>query len=421
MEEILKKYKENFPELLIEAKDYHYKFLDGREESGTYYIITGFEGNKDIQLRFDSQEEANRVYELAEKKPYIFPDFLAVRCGDVIEVLLTSITFRMNFRNAENDEGSYTKFLELSLPYYKNDLLIEFEEGQNEENTLPKILEFVRGGGRYSRRRSTILKIHNYKKPTSEGVVNDVRNIINSVLFDVECSYDLAFETVNIEGLLRSPIRRHRKRNELPNEPINLVYKKYIPELIQYFHTAEKVDFLPFKYITYYHILEYFSDKSAYKVVSDEVKKLLLKPDFHTKTNHYINQAVNIFKKENEKHTTDKIKIERVLNQFVNRQELKETLSDYEIIGHFEKELILDCSKPLVLPAIDFDKEQNFYNNLTKRIYSLRCSIVHSNPDFDESKAIPFSPTPNNIEILRYEMEMIAEIARNIIIESKGE
>lgn len=421
MEEILKKYKENLPELTVEAKDYHYKFVDDREESGTHYFVTGFDGNADIQLKFESEEGGNELYELAEKKPYIFPDFLAVRCNDVIEVLLTNVSFRTSIRNVENDEDSFTKFLELSLPYYKNDLLIEFEVGQNQSNTLPKLLNFIRGGGRYSRRRTTILKIHNYKKPTSEGLVNDVRNILNSVLFDIEFSYEMAFETVNVEGLLRRGFRRRKKRNELPSEPINLVYKKYIPELIQYFHTAEKVDFLPFKFITYYHILEYFSDKCAYKVVSDEVRKLLLKPDFHIKTNHYINQAVNIFKKENEKHTTDKIKIERVLKQFVNREDLKESLSDYDILEHFEKELTLECTKPLKLPAIDFSKDANFFTNLTKRIYSLRCSIVHSNPDFDGSKAIPFTPTPNNIEVLRNEMEMISEIARNIIIESKEE
>lgn len=421
MEEILKKYKENLPHLTIETKDYHYKFLDEREESGTHYFVTGFDGNEDIQLRFETEEEAEELYQLAEKKPQIFPDFLAVRCNDVIEVLLTTVSFRTSLRSVESDEESFTKFLEISVPYYKNDLLIEFEVGENEENTLPKLLRFIRGGGRYSRRRTTILKIHNFKKPTSEGIINDVRNIINSVLFDIEFSYEMAFETVNVEGLLRRGIRRRRKRNELPSEPINLVFKKYIPELIQYFHTAEKVDFIPFKYITYYHILEYFSDKSAYKVVSDEVRKLLLKPDFHIKTNQYINQAVNIFKKENEKHTTDKIKIERVLKQFVKREELKESLTDYDVIEHFEKELTLDCTKPLKLPAIDFSKDANFFTNLTKRIYSLRCSIVHSNPDFDESKAIPFIPTPKNLEMLRNEMEMIAEISRNIIIESKEE
>ena len=421
MEEILKKYKEHFPKLTIEPKDYHHKYTDGSENSGTLYYINGFNGNPNLQLYFETEEEANNLYALAEKEPYVFSDFLAIKCEDVIEVLLTTISFRTSLRNLENDEDSFTKFLELKLPYYKNDLKIEFEVGQNEDNTLPKLLSFVSGGRRYSRRRATILKIHNYKKPSSEGIVNDVRNILNSVLFDIEYTYELAFETVNIEGLLRRGFRRRRKRNELPTESIDLVYKKYIPELIQYFHTAEKVDFLPFKYITHYHILEYFSDKSAYRVVAEEVKRLLLKPDFHTKTNNYINQAINIFKKENEKHTTDKIKIERVLKQFVKREELKDILTENEIIDHFNTELILDCVKPLKLPAIDFEKDANFYGNLTKRIYALRCSIVHSNPDFDESKAIPFLPNPKNIEILRLEIEMIAKIARNIIIESKEE
>lgn len=421
MEEILKKFKDNFPELAIEAKDYHYKFLDEREESGTFYFVTGFDGNSEIQLKFETPEEAEKLYAFAELRPFIFQDFLAVRCNNIIEVLLTNVSFRTSLRSIENDEDSFTKFLELNLPYYKNDLKVEFEVGENEANTLPKLLPLIRGGGRYSRRRTTVLKIQNYKKPSSEGLITDIRNIINSVLFDIEFSYELAFETVNIEGLLRRGIRKRRKKNDLPNEPINLVYKKYIPELIQYFHTAEKVDFLPFKFITYYHILEYFSDKSAYKVVAEEVKKLLLKPDFHIKTNNYINQAINIFKKENEKHTTDKIKIERVLRQFVDREELRDALNEFEILENFEKELTLDCVKPLKLPAIDFEKDGNFYSNLTKRIYSLRCSIVHSNPDFDESKAIPFSPTPVNFEALRYEIEMIAEIARNIIIESKEE
>lgn len=419
MEEIIKKFKDNFSELTITPKDYHFKWTDGTEESGTTYFVNGFDGNKEIQLTFETEEDANKLYGLIEHKPFIFPDFLAIKCNDVIEVLLKPISFRTRLRNVDSEDDSHTEFLELGLPFYKNDLKIVFEVGKNEESTLPKLLNFVRGGKRYSRTRSTILKIYNYKKPSSEGIENDVRNILNSVLFDIEFSYELAFETVNIESLLRRGIRRRKKRNELPNEKIDLVYKRYIPELIQYYHTAEKVDFLPFKFITYYHILEYFSDKSAYKVVSEEVKRLLLKPDFHIKTNQYINQAINIFKKENDKHTTDKIKIERVLKEFVDREELKEFLIDSELLEHFEQELILDCTKPLKLPAIDFDKDGGFFNNLTKRIYSLRCSIVHSNPDFDESKAIPFQPTPGNLEILRFEIEMIAEIARRIIIESK--
>ncbi|MDA3884844.1 MAG: hypothetical protein PF638_04545 [Candidatus Delongbacteria bacterium] len=420
MKTILKKYKKELPNLTIEPHKYYHKYLDGEEEKGTIYYIYGFEGNPEVQFRFETKEEANELFKVAKKNPYVFPDFLAIECNNVIEILLTNVSFRTSLKMIDIDEDSFKKFFQINMHYYKNDLKIEFEMGKNTKNTLPALLKFLRGARRFSR-RATILKIFNYNKPTLEGIDNDVRNIISSVLFDIEYSYDIALETINIDGLSRRVIRRRKKRNELPQESIDLVYKKYIPELIQYFHTAEKVDFAPFKFITYYHILEYHSDKSAYRVISDEVKKLLLKPDFHIKTSLYINQAIKIFKKENEKHTTDKIKIERVLRQFVDREELKKTLIGYEILDHFKNEATLDCTKPLKLPGIDFDKDSNFYNNLTKRIYSLRCSIVHSNPDFDESKGIPFIPSPKNIEILRNEIEMIAEIARNVIIDSKEE
>ncbi len=416
MEEILKRYKDELPELNIEKKEYSFSFL-GAKQSGSHYNVNGFAGNPDFRLRFETEGKAEELFEIARKKPFLFNDFLAVQCNNIIEVLLTSVSPHISI--VEDEGEPFTKFLELNLSYHRNEIKIELETGQNKENTLPKLLDFIFGARRYARRGITILKIYNYKTPTSEGIENDVRNIINSVLFDIEISYLLAFETVNIEGLLRRGIRRRQKKNDLPGEPINLVYKKYIPELIQYFHTAEKVDFLPFKYITYYHIIEYFSDKSAYRVVSQEVKKLLLKPDFHIKTNHYVNQAINIFKKENERLPTDKKKIDRVLKQFVDREALKEFLLEYKIIEHFENAVTLDCAKSLNLPAIKFDTDGGFYDTLTKRIYSLRCSIVHSNPDFDESKGIPFLATPRNLEILRTEIEIIAEIARNIIIDSK--
>ena len=81
--------------------------------------------------------------------------------------------------------------------------------------------------------------------------------------------------------------------------------------------------------------------------------------------------------------------------------------------------MILDCNKPLKLTAINFDKDGNFYNELTQRIYAVRCPIVHSNPDFDESKAVPFNPTSNNIEKLKIETELMMEIARKIIVDTK--
>jgi len=418
MQEKIKKFQEEFSYLKIEAKDYHYIFSDDRERKGTQYNISGLKGNPGLLLYLEESEEVDKLSEILRNDLFIFNDFLAIKYNNTIEILLTTISFRTSLRNAETRDEDNFKVIEIGLNYHKNELDISLEVGEDNK-LLPKFTNFIRGGSRYSRRRPIVLKINNYTKPTAEGIENDTRNIINSVLFDIEYNYEIALETINIEGILRRGIRRRKKQNELPKEKINLVFKKYIPELIQYFHIAEKVDFIPFKFICYYHIIEYFSDKSAYHLVSSEVKKLLLKPDFHLRTDHYVTSAINIFKKENDKYTGDKIKIERVFKQYINREDIKEILTEIELLDHFSKELILDCNKPLKLPAINFENDGNFFGELTKRIYSVRCSIVHSNPDFDETKAVPFNPTPNNIEKLRIETELIMEIARKIIIDTK--
>lgn len=418
MQEKIDSFKSEFKTLKIEPREVLFFSADDNHEKRTQYNVTGLNGNPDLQLYFEKTEEIDELSEILRKQLFVFHDFLAIKYDSTIEVLLTAVSFRTSLRNFDRgDEDNFT-IVEIGLNYFKNELNIRLEVGE-EKNVIPKFTNFIRGGGRYSRRRPIILKIDNYTKTTSEGIENDTRNIINSVLFDIEFNYDIALETINIEGLLRRNIRRRRKQNELPKEKINLVYKKYIPELIQYFHIAEKVDFIPFKFICYYHIIEYFSDKSAYHLVSSEVKKLLLKPDFHIKTEQYVTSAINLFKKENDKYTGDKVKIERVFKQYIKREEIKEVLTDIELIDHFSKELTLDCNKPLKLPAINFEQDGNFFSELTKRIYSVRCSIVHSNPDFDESKAVPFNPTPNNIEKLRIETELIMEIARKIIVDTK--
>ena len=153
-------------------------------------------------------------------------------------------------------------------------------------------------------------------------------------------------------------------------------------------------------------------------MVAEQVKQLLLKPDFHLKTDNYINKAINIFKKENEKHLTDKIKLTRVLQHFIVMDEFYEYLEEIELLTHFTKEEIFNCSKPLKLPAIDFSNENIFFQTLTNRIYAIRCSIVHSNPDFDETKAVPFVHTTENVRKLNTEMALVYEVSRNIIVKS---
>lgn len=265
--------------------------------------------------------------------------------------------------------------------------------------------------------KTPVIMIENYTYSNSEQLTNDVNHILNSVLFDLNYNFNLQFEPITTQRFLKKPLKK--KRFPLPKEPIHFVYKKYNPTLFEYFRIAEKVDYLPFKYLCYFYVIEYFMDKSAYFLVAQKVKSIIQMPDFHLRMDHYVGEAINIFKRENDKHQSDLIKIERVLNQFIEREELKNILTDLNINPHFESDCHFSCyGKELILPKIDFTNDSNYIRNLTKRIYSLRCSIVHSNPDFDDKKAIPFMPSISNFNILSDELPLIHEIAKLIIIKS---
>ncbi|GMQ63523.1 hypothetical protein [Vallitalea maricola] len=328
----------------------------------------------------------------------------------------TDIYLQVTSVSRINRSLSPEKNLNINMNYKNNnlDILIKvIEEGQDEYTLMSSIR-----GGRYRPSRATIVKISNFTTYDESIFSEDIRCITDSVLFDISSNFRIHFEPISLDDYYTRPIGGMARRHELPNNSIEFSYKDYIPELIGYYRNAEKVNYIPFRYLCYYSIIEYFLDKSAYYQVSSGIRKMLLKPDFHLRIDHYVNKAVKLVKKENEKHLTDKIKLKRVFNQYIDREELAENLDEINRLSYFTEDRILKCNSDMRLIGINFENDNAFYDNLTTRIYRLRCSIVHSNPDFDEDKAIPFLATNENLALVRKEILLIEMIAKIIIINS---
>jgi len=406
----LEKVKAKFPKLKIEKIEQKFLFK-GEIEVVQHLHVSGLEGNPDITLLLRDEDDENAVLDMPLGEIILFKNYLGLLHNKQVQVILTEIGFRGITIDRNIERG-----IDIKIHYKNSELHIKIQLVE-EDTPLKFIANHIRGSHRKRFRKTTILTITNFPDTNMVNLEDETKNILNSVLFDIEYNFGLSFETIRIDSIKRRLHKKTRIKYEIPSEPIELTYKKYIPELIDYFHTGEKIDYTPFKYVCYFHIIEYFQDKSAFFIVREKLKHIIQKPDFALNINSYVNQALNLIKQESEKHQTDKIKIQRVLKQFIELEDLKKYLAEDDLLGFFEKESIMDCSKPLILPAIDFS-ESKFFETLTNRIYSIRCSIVHSNPDFDEKKAVPFVASTENIDKLKYEVELIMEIARTIILKS---
>lgn len=413
MEDALKKLTETHDHLKFEKVERNFVTADG-EETHFYYYIKGLRGIPDVQVMISRDEDINRLRRVAEAGCHLFSDLLGYRGDDSVQILARAeIPYSMRWEQ-ERDEP-----LEIQLSYGSKaiSVSIELTDLSEQESLLSDVANLVaRRRGPYLRRAFTLTVRGLGSRPYLQDTLEqDIEAILDSVLYDLDLTYGFGLLPVRVEAMRRIVRRRGRPRLPLPTEPLSLIFKEYSPELLQYYRLAKRTDYLPFQFLCYFHILEFFADRSAFRAVTEGVKRMLAKHDFHAKSEKYVRECVQILRKESDKHASDKIKIQRVISQFVSLEEVKGALDELDVLDHFEHECVLDCAKPLKLTAVSFDADSQFLQSLTARVYALRCSIVHSNPDFDESKAIPFVASPENLEKLRTEILIVSEVARQII------
>lgn len=378
----------------------------------TYYILRNIPTLDGAELRLVDGEFA-RLSQILDSKPSMFKSVLGAKVGNSVQVVLTRVAgsrpfLRIGlFRTHSGSLKIGTSFRDLAIS-------VVVHLGRHVGTDIEFIAERMLGLAQTARGQF----IATIDGLPSTGTEESCKSVMRSILFDVEVTYGLSLELANLEAAKARVNTEREKSPALPNDEINMLIKNYVPELIEYYHTALKIDHQPFKFICYFHTLEYFMDKSAHRSISKRLKQILMKPDFHIGHSAYIADAIKIFRAETEKHMTDKVKINRVLSEYVVKSEVESFVKQGAFGDHFLKDHQLSNMKSAKIGALSFDSDISFFDSLAKRIYTLRCSIVHSNPDFDESKAVPFHPSPANLEFLRIENRLMREVSQMVIVNS---
>lgn len=394
------KLKQEFPGLTV-ATDADDPFDD------TVYI-SGLPGEPDLKFAISDADDlkAFRAVKLAEIG--LIPDIAALSVGDIVYVFLRPLGAKPFVKRL------LPKTLKVQINYRSASLQISIAQTPSE---LRNFYHLARGNHYFS------AKIEGLKETDVVKRVECIKEVLDSVLFDVMYTYLSSFEPVLTDS---SPsVKATRPTPPIPDTAVVMTYKKYIPELLEYLRTALTVDVMPFKYLCLYNIIEYFLDKSAYSLLAGQVKKSLLSPDFSARQDYYISQLVSLFRKESMKHLTDKNKIARVLDQYLDLESFRANLTSISLpeksktlADWMQEDAVLKCRSDLTLKKIDFSSQSQFVATVSARIFAVRCSIVHSNPEFDEEKAIPFVPTKENLVVLAHELYFIREIATTIISKS---
>jgi hypothetical protein len=312
----------------------------------------------------------------------------------------------------ENEENMYAQIDRCSNEYVWNKL-------QN-DNYLEYILErfrMIRGETNYIKvtERFSTLKIYNVNESNAENCFKLTNGIIDSCIFSIS---SLKQTAITILEFFPQRRRRVREASEIfkiqASNHFNFPRVNINPHLLKFYQLASSTEFESHKFLSYYHILEYFflsvSDQNLYEKMSRRIND----PKFKTIAQDLDKLIFDISSHKTENDETEMLK--NVLSKFVIEDELIDFIKEYE-----EKIGENIFTKKKVLFGVEISgtnlQSGHVFGPIAKHIKTIRNAIVHSSDRHERnSRFIPYSKL--SMDALKIEIPVLKFIAEKIIIAS---
>ncbi len=200
--------------------------------------------------------------------------------------------------------------------------------------------------------------------------------------------------------------------------------KIYNQELISYYNEAISSSILSHKYLSFYHILEYFYENIFMEDQISKAKEILTDVGFSYKRNKDIAKLIkNIQSKAIDKDVAinEKTALSLLIQKHIKQEQLKERL-----IERYEQDFLEELKHKVEFSdgniiIFSNEDEKQYIDSLTSRIYKTRNAIVHSKESFTEGKKNnKYQPIKDDKELFT-EIELIQVVAEIIINEDAKE
>lgn len=286
------------------------------------------------------------------------------------------------------------------------------------DNFLSYFLEryrMIRGDSDFIKltKRLFTIKVYNTNQSTADNNLKFTNSIIDSCIFSFS---SLKQTTINVIDFFPKRRRLREQKEDIfkiqTGNNFNFPKVKINPHLLKFYQLASSTDFESHKFLSYYHILEYFflavSDQNLYEKLSRRIND----PKFRTTSQNLdkLIQDMNSHKTENDE--TEMLK--NVLIKYVNEDDLIEFVKEYETLIN---DNIYTKKRTIFGNEINGTNLQSghVFGPISKHIKTVRNALVHSSDRHERNdRFIPYSKS--SMDIVKSEIPVLKFIAEQLII-----
>jgi hypothetical protein len=301
-----------------------------------------------------------------------------------------------NVINANNNE------VIRRIPHYMNSSMLQ--------SRLKECTEFMDVIRLYLKRFNTI-KI----RSDNRIQLSKFKELTDSLLFNISLNTGMSVVPIKyFEDIFGPKVLRNRRGGIQEVEPPQRVY---ISDLVYYYQMGISTFDPSLKFISFYHVIEYFFNHVFYEALVESVRNNITSPKFSAKRDSDINDLIknikNKLKTDSEKNDVrnEKEALKLTLKKFVDVQKLKQDIHDQKMISI---DYYINNTVPFAKgDKINFEEESvdKILASVANRIYKTRNAVIHSKLD-EEERYIPFK---HESQLLK-EIPLIQIISEEIII-----
>lgn len=332
---------------------------------------------------------------------------------DVINYMTSRLIFWRDEKfvfGTESEIDTFSTIDKCSDNYVWNKL-----ENGNFINYILERFRFTRGDGEFIKftKRLFTIKVYNTNHSSAENNLKFTNPIIDSCVFSFS---SLKQTTINVVDSFFKRRRSGEQKKEIfkiqASNNFNFPRVKINPHLLKFYQLASSTEFESHKFLSYYHVLEYFflsvSDQNLYEKLSRRIND----PKFRTTSQGLdkLIQDINSHKSENDE--TEMLK--NVLIKYVNEDELIEFIKEYEALIN---DNIYTKKRIVFGNEINGTNLQSghVFGPVSKHIKAIRNALVHSSDRHERNdRFIPYSKS--SMETVKIQIPVLKFLAEKIII-----
>lgn len=256
------------------------------------------------------------------------------------------------------------------------------------------------------------LKIRTNKR----SLLDKFRNLATAFSFEFMYRSDISLiEQRNINEIFRvnnSP-RNTFDISQMDTPPL----REYSGDVVDYYKLALSSNDPYIKYISFYHVMEYFYDEVFKNKLVEDLKSKITHPAFSYRNDDkifeialFIKNRLKMNAEDGQGNEPESLKF--VLGEYVTIEELKNRINiiDVTALMYYQNTKVPFCNATV----ISWNDTQGIYTQLAKRIYNTRNSLVHSKSGKNDQRYRPYKNEPQ----LHKEIPLVQAVAELIIINS---